>query len=235
MRNPRPQARRFTVLDAMVFVAATAIGLAGARQSIVDAWPFQRPDQGWTTGTIFGHILHYLPELLLPLITAWTPSILILRLRRPRPSIRCLFLQPGASACGAVSLIMVVGLLRRLASEMCYLLMLSRGCGALMTWWQQANLSFMFRNLAAGGGMVCHSEDSLGGPCFTIVSAWTLLAVSRLCRPEPGWLDRTGRAMGIVWVTLFVCAVLEGNLSVLVRSWFPVPGVPVPFGVPSPP
>ena len=111
MEPYKPADRKFTLLDAVILLAATAIGLAGVREyfDMLFTQSFRLPSGGWTPGAILGHIPRVL-EILFPLLVAWTPAVLVLRLRRPRPVLRRLFLQPGASACGAITLALVLGL-----------------------------------------------------------------------------------------------------------------------------
>lgn len=91
--------RPFTVLDAMVLVAATAVGLAGCLH-------------------LYGLRLPGCPSVLareLPMLTSWTVALVGLRLRKPRPERRLMLSQPGAAACATVLLFLaltpVVGVL----------------------------------------------------------------------------------------------------------------------------
>jgi hypothetical protein len=34
---------------------------------------------------------------------------------------------------------------------------------------------------------------------------WLILAASRRFRPEPSWIDRLGRVLGVLWITVAVC------------------------------
>jgi hypothetical protein len=75
--------RRFTLLDAMVLVAATSVGL-----SIVRAAPFK---------------LFSIAQLIL---VSWTVAVVLLGLSRTRPWLRGRFGSPGMAACGAACLAM---------------------------------------------------------------------------------------------------------------------------------
>ena len=41
---------------------------------------------------------------------------------------------------------------------------------------------------------------------FTVAGAWLALALSRSWRPEPCWIDRIGRILGICWFVETACA-----------------------------
>ena len=88
-RRPR---RTFTLLDAIVLVAATALGFAWVRSN----WYFEE---------IHGlmHWLQEAPGMLGPLLVVWTIATVVLRLVPPRPPLRRLVLQPGFAACGSVA------------------------------------------------------------------------------------------------------------------------------------
>ncbi len=34
----------------------------------------------------------------------------------------------------------------------------------------------------------------------TVVLAWVVLAASRQWQAEPSWIDRAGRALGVLWI-----------------------------------
>ena len=39
---------------------------------------------------------------------------------------------------------------------------------------------------------------------FGVLIAWTTLALAGCWRPEPSWIDRSGRVLGFVWIIAFV-------------------------------
>jgi hypothetical protein len=85
-------ARKLTLADIMLLVAATAIGLAFTRS--------------------LGHLppgsLHQV-ALASPVLAAWSVAMLVLRLRQPRPRLSRLVKQPGAIACGLATLLVLTG------------------------------------------------------------------------------------------------------------------------------
>jgi hypothetical protein len=83
--------RRFTLLDAMVLVAATAIGLAACKTILPDV---RRTEQASAAATI--------------LLAAWSWATLVLSMQRPRPSLRRRMSWPGHAACIAASLATVM-------------------------------------------------------------------------------------------------------------------------------
>ena len=100
--------RSFSILDAMVLVAATAVGL-----KIISFWI--RPEdlsgqfRSFQNGT---SLLRFIADTL---GFSWAVDVPLLRLRRPRPPLRFLGRQPGFVACYAVVLrVRVACLARRL-------------------------------------------------------------------------------------------------------------------------
>ncbi len=173
--------RTFTLLDGMILVAASAVAIASSREigigGVFDGWSKQdwsgRMDAVLQTGV----------DVLIPSLPVITPALLVLRLRRPRPPLRRLLLQPGAVACAVAAVGMVVGVL-------------------------DGSVEYAVNAINAGTPSVPHRnliglvDASLRPVAFAVPVCWGLLATSRLCRPEPSWIDRTGRVVGILWVVL---------------------------------
>ena len=93
--------RKFTVADGMVLVAASAVGLGLLRvhqAAYDDLLQYQSPYRvypGWMTR---------LPDRkqvagVVPILLAWSLSVLALQLRRPRPHLRRLIHLPGFAVC----------------------------------------------------------------------------------------------------------------------------------------
>jgi hypothetical protein len=43
-----------------------------------------------------------------------------------------------------------------------------------------------------------------------IISAWFVLAVSGRWRPEPSWIDRSGRVLAIAWIVRYLIHLVSG-------------------------
>ena len=96
--------RNFSLLDAMVLIAATAVGLAIDRYywSKVPLWagPMRWPLRGFiAAGIIFSA----------PLAGMFTIAVLALQLRRPRYRLRRLLRRPGTAACWAATTALALG------------------------------------------------------------------------------------------------------------------------------
>lgn len=91
MVNRETPKRRFTLLDAMFLVAATAIALAASRASVPEVRRMEREIAGaWTC------------------LATLSWAVLCLRLKRPRPDLRRLMSRPGHATCVAASLTTVL-------------------------------------------------------------------------------------------------------------------------------
>lgn len=174
--------RRFTLLDAMILVAATAAGLAGMRlyypEFLTEAR--YRPDpHGWAISVILW------VEASLPLFLAWTLAFLVLRFRRPRPPIRRVLRQPGPAAVSAVALTFASGT------------MTFAGVAALrMHLYQGYFDNWLYSELASLKNLV----PFCCGPA--VASAWMVLVLGCRWRSEPSWIDRFGRFLGWFWIVL---------------------------------
>src|SRR4051794_36855413 len=154
-------ARRFTLADAMLLVAATAAGMAMARVLSPSSRPRgAAPALDWYV--LFGMLI------------CWTVALLAVRLRRPRPRLRRLALQPGliATATAATALALLgplVGMANHAAS----------------------------RSNPGSDLLVILVIPQVG---FAVGGAWLALTLSGRRRPEPGWIDGLGRLVGAAWL-----------------------------------
>jgi hypothetical protein len=58
---------------------------------------------------------------------------------------------------------------------------------------------------------------------YAIAGAWTLLALSRRWKPDPGWIDRLGRLLGSCWIGWMLFWMLPAELRSKILS--PLEGV----------
>ena len=177
-----PPCRPFTLQDVMILVAAAAVGSLGVRYRLFDpagslGMALQaslRPKSpGWLANDY---------EVAGFALMLSSVAVLVLRARRPRPSIPRVMRQPGTVAC-----FMVVA----------------------NTW--LGDLNWVVARLAAG---TPHEFRSVGEEIWSrlspefpdyrssylVVTAWVVLYLGRLARPEPGWVDRSGRVVGWAWI-----------------------------------
>jgi hypothetical protein len=165
----QPKARPLGLADAMIFIIAVGLGLALARPAIVLTADAFRSDPRWPFQTLAGAVSlgRVLNILLLNFLFFVVPAFLIVRLRRPRPSLRSLIFQPGFVACAAPVLIIV------------------------------AMIPFLLLPLSG----LAEQVVEIGGQVLLVVAAplaWICLIASRRWNPEPGWIDRLGRFVGVL-------------------------------------
>lgn len=172
--------RRFTLIDAMILVAASAVAFVIVRPIITG--PLR--DQPRWAG--------YLAAVMGVLVT-WTPTVLALRLRRPRPRFRRLSRQPGFAAGLAGTSIVALGIL---AVGLLALVRVARRGMAV-----RAGMRLRPPDPSWWLGVVLHF-GAVVGPA--VIGAWLLLTLSGRRRPSGGWLDLLGRGLGVAWIILFV-------------------------------
>jgi len=176
MLKPARPDRPFTILDAMILTAATAVGFVAFRAYLPHYWkmnPVANRERA------FSLIVHGPALIAFPLMIA----VLGLRMKRPRPRLRLLAREPGAVACSAVIAAAIWSGLE---------------CGLLMAWrpwarrtdglwpWDQAWYTIM----------------EFVYPSVTC--AWLALAISGRWRADAGWIDRLGRVLGAYFVAEFL-------------------------------
>jgi hypothetical protein len=174
--------RRFTVGDLMILVAATAAALALMMVPLDQVSPieivhdfFERPKGGWEVREVLNRIAQFTLWPVFPFIASWTVALLALWLRWPRHSRRRLGRQPGAMA--AIVGTVAVGLATAL------------GVVTSLTFDPDLERGFM---RTSDLGSILAGAMILGG--------WIAMAVGGRWRPEPDWLDRFGRLLGVIWV-----------------------------------
>jgi hypothetical protein len=175
---------RFTLLDAMVLVAATAAGLTMFRGNpmrvylhLPETWAFTKVvERGF-----------FWVAVIVPCTVTWMLALLILRLRRPRPRLRRIARQPGSVACFAAVSVTVVGLAVQIPSTIA---MEMQG-GTLTAVNPSWALYLIFVDLPT-----CIS--------YAVAASWATLALGGRWRPEPGWIDRIGRTLGFFWLALIL-------------------------------
>jgi hypothetical protein len=193
MDNPLPN-RRFQVLDAMVLVAATAIGL-GAGETLVRShgmfpavgtsyWAFSAAEVNRSLA-LSGSVTRAATWLGCVLIS-WALGLIVLWLRSPRPALRMLGARPGFAACLAV-----------VANAF---LLVARAWGdACFERRTFANWSLPVTAKVDYAGHFSSVIDPIAyAPVVAIV--WIVLALTGAWKSEANWIDRAGRALG--WLVI---------------------------------
>jgi hypothetical protein len=182
MAHPRVHvspSRPFTLTDAMILIAATAIGLCAERTRTSY---LQLDTQFALSNSEFW--LDFACSLALSLTLALIP----LRLLQPRPAWRRLRRQPGLVVSLTSVLVVALWCLSRAPSVL-------RASWRSIPWLKEAALADAF--------------DTTFWPYFhgpAVAVAWMVLALSGRWCPEASWIDRLGRALGITWIGLFVAS-----------------------------
>jgi hypothetical protein len=163
--------RRFNLVDGLILVAAAALTFRALRTELPG---FGVSPLGWrgvldhtvivsSAGALFG-----------------TLALLILRLRRPRPPLRRLTLQPGFTAGLAIMVhAAFVGLsfIKLARIEL-------RGAAGL----EWVTYEFLLElTLSYGNGSA-------------VAAVWLVAALGGRWRAERSWLDRSGRVLGVFWI-----------------------------------
>lgn len=162
--------RPLAILDGMVIVAAVACGVALARTIARDAGPWPWFDASLDVARPGSYFL--LPPTL---------ALIALRLRRPRPSLRRVLIQPGMAACCAVAVITAVDAV----SWLIYGLQVG----------SEGRVDFVAR----------YWRGNWGHPAWGVAAVCLALVLGRRWRRERGWIDGFGRLLGVLWMLTLLC------------------------------
>ncbi len=185
--------RGFRVLDAMMLVAATALGcgwmsaICGDDDGFYDLWRGVVCD--WPSYDILTTVGEKSLELALvtiPFIAMGTLALIPIRFVGSRPRFHRLACQPGLIAAGASGVaILVMGLPTLVAG-------LTAGANSNLV--LRMPVTFTVSVAMAGG--------------LAVLVSWMTLLVTGRWRAEPSWIDRLGRSMGFFWIAIGfgVCA-----------------------------
>jgi hypothetical protein len=185
---------QFTVLDELVLIIPLAAAIVVARAFLTYEYPLgphRSQDLVWRA-------LDWVSIVLLGLAPRFAAmgmvALLILRLRRPRPSWRKLARQPGTVACAAATAALLTGTVFVLARYVSAINPIgSNPFSSIPT--------HMPNDLAWG----THDWPIIEARIpQAVVSAWVTLALCGTARAEPSWIDRTGRVFGSYWVGLWM-------------------------------
>jgi hypothetical protein len=185
--------RKFTLIDTIVLVAATAGGMALVRSSGRE-FKISADMEGWLWYAVLIRqgigLSHYF------LIT-WGPALLVIRLLPPRPMLRKVWRQPGTIACCAT--ILAVSL------QAPIFLVLVGGMDA-----REAFLKGFLTDSYFMGA------QDIAAVVFSVLGSWLTLVLIGWWRPQPDWIDRLGRFLGFAWIVEYVIAQSNELLLALV-------------------
>ncbi len=186
----RDRNNRFTLLDGLVLIAATALGLGGTRV-LFHRWFLSSPIEPLSPGDFFA-VLAIELEPFLPIPAAWTLGLAVLGLLRTplRKAVR----SPGVAACLAGSFVVLL-----IPVNFAFLLVVSlfRDYGGSMarlldnyppSTWPVRCLGSLSRDAqhVAVAGLV----------------AWGLVALGRRRLRPRGWIEWAGTALLALWLLL---------------------------------
>jgi len=170
----KPLSRKFTLLDAMILIGATAVGFACARA--VESWinafyAFLNPNILW----LRFHVGVCVAGVFLAI---WSVTLLGIGTRWTLAGIRRSLQQPGTTACAASTLI-VLSIL------------------SAKTLWAASHRSRAFHPAS-------WADTGAWGPQVggAVAIAWLVLAACERWHTAPDWIERAGRGIGIGWIAL---------------------------------
>jgi hypothetical protein len=169
----RSYQRKLTLLDAMIFVAATGVALGWERVYLT----FLDTRLAAVPRNI---VMKYYLYGIIPFLVMYAP-ILLISSRRVFPSpIRIVARRPGTIACFAIMLGVIAA--------------------GLSVFVELAFSAFVYRNIPSRRdiflGMVAMFTQRVWISAPIVAGAWLALILTARWRPAPDWVDRAGRVLG---------------------------------------
>jgi hypothetical protein len=191
MRNllmPRPTSKRpFRIVDLMTLVAATAVAFGIFRYSLPSNIAMS------TFGTAFEQRLFYWAHALTPFLALWALAVVAIAWWDGRRGNRRETRLAGVVACCAATGAIAIAVLIFCVLYTAHVLEDQRLIPRIF--------SHPIQNhpLPPFGAITL---EEIGGAA--VLGAWSALGASRRWRTDRTWIDRFGRLVGLVWITLFV-------------------------------
>jgi hypothetical protein len=167
------ETRPFGLLDLMILVVACAPAIVVLRDRYESFRGLATPD---TYRTV--EAFHAAANILL---MAATMSLAVMVLARARSA--TLLTRPGPAACLAAAAAVVVMVTR--LSLKTYAMLSGPNYGPFL-------IRYIYPQVGGRGARVG----------FAVLGAWAALLMTRGWRPQPSWLDRAGRALGLAWIAM---------------------------------
>ncbi len=165
----------------MILTAATGVGLCGIEAYLVHFWEVSL--RALVTRPLKFEpleIAHRVELLMVPTVAMLTITLIALRFRGPRARFRRLARQPGFVACWAAALGLLV-------------------VACLVTGEALATDRFTF--ILDDYALLVFAEVF---PGLAVLASWLTLATTGAWHSEPDWIDRFGRALGVLWLLLAI-------------------------------
>jgi hypothetical protein len=199
--------RKCTVLDAMILVAAVAIGFLWTRYFVHsdrggELYPGQFDGGPPVDGPRFMIRIEIASWWVMGLshcVAVIAIALLVLRLREPRIPLRQLARQPGTVACTAVFLAVMADFCSKL-NYLAYWAVSDRS---------ENPLSYIDFILTPKSGFL------------TVATSWLLLATNGRWQPEPHWIERAGIGLGVFWLVMPPLTLFVEIVGTVLRSWYP--------------
>jgi hypothetical protein len=183
--------RRFTILDAMIFTAASGPGFYHMMRNCDGDRLLQFHTN--KIGLILLVICNYL-HYIVPLVAMMTLAVFLVRFRRPWPPVRRIFREPGSIACFGAITVVLIEMVRVVVSHVTFVL---DSVDASLTDFVREIASTDFSDLLWSS--YWDLPPRIGE---TVGVLWLVLFVSGRWHSRPEWIDRLGRILGLFWVLI---------------------------------
>ena len=191
---PKPTARRFAMADLMILVAGVAAAITWTGALFRNSFESML-DTDFTQDNLWMVLLPNLIRLTFPALASISLALLACQLRPPRPQLRRLARQPGPVALACVAMTYAANAV---------LLAAAMALKPALVWaWPPAQPTAFGATIITGGSTILESLTN-AEPGLPILACWLLMLAAGRWRPGLTWIDRSGRALGLLWVVAYL-------------------------------
>jgi hypothetical protein len=216
--------RKPTLLDMMLLIAATAVGLVAVRyyattpssyQPIVAegrfkniaCYPFEPVPYSYRSASRrFADLLWVDATSASLVLAVWSPAVCWFGFRPPRPGLEVMVRRPGLWASAVASAVTIVYLGWHEAEAMIggwpTFMIPVMGESTLMSDDHPSRARF----IDGFGTFILPYLRTWVGP--SVATAWLMLFASGNWRPSADWGDRSGRLLGLAWIVVYLASPL---------------------------
>jgi hypothetical protein len=173
--------RKFTLVDAMVLIAATAVAFVPITLFYNSPDPPEGHQNTWVSWMSFFTWGWELNLYSSAIVVAWSAALCLLCIRKPRPRLSRVWRQPGVAACLAILIASAHFLIQN----------------SLLACFYHFRVGYAWSEAMTKMGLEATCSAFANSIDMSVPIVWLVQMLSRTWRAESSWIGRTGRVLGV--------------------------------------